>query len=255
VIRVVVPARHDSSRLPGKVLLPLAGKPMLQWVCERARTARRVAAVWVATDDARIAQAARGFGAEVVLTAATHTSGTDRIAEAAWSLKWAVEDIVVNLQADEPLMPPALIDQVSELLEAHAEAAIATLASPIASLEEFLDPNAVKVVTDLAGRALYFSRAPVPWDRDGAAAGPASQRSFAGARRHIGLYAYRVGALRRFAALAPSALEMREKLEQLRALENGLEIRVATAVEAPGQDVNTPEDLERARAQLQAARV
>jgi 3-deoxy-manno-octulosonate cytidylyltransferase (CMP-KDO synthetase) len=254
VIRVVVPARHDSTRLPGKVLLPLAGKPMLQWVCERALAARHVASVWVATDDARIAQVGRAFGAEVVLTAASHSSGTDRIAEVAWSLKWPVEDIVVNLQADEPLMPPALIDQVSELLEAHPAAAIATLAAPITSLEEFLDPNAVKVVADAGGRALYFSRAPVPWDRDGVSAGAGKQRSFAGARRHIGLYAYRVGALRQFAALAPGVLEMREKLEQLRALENGMEIRVASAVEPAGQDVNTPEDLARARAQLEGAR-
>ena len=252
MFRVVIPARYDSTRLPGKVLVPLAGKPMLQWVCERAR-ASRADEVLVATDDERIASAARAFGARVVMTAATHASGTDRIAEVAWLERWAVENIVVNLQGDEPLMPPALIDQVGELLETHPQAAMATLASPVASLEELLDPNAVKVVTDRRGRALYFSRAPIPWDRDGATAGLASQRSFAGAHRHIGLYGYRVGALQRIAALAPSPLELRERLEQLRALENGFEILVASAAERPGLDVNTAVDLERVRAQLELA--
>ena len=252
MFRVVIPARYDSTRLPGKVLLPLAGKPMLQWVCERARGSR-AEEVWIATDDERIAAVARGFGAAVVMTSAAHASGTDRIAEAAWLLRWAAEDVVVNLQADEPLMPPALIDQVNELLVRHPHAAIATLATPIASLEEFLDPNAVKVVTNRDGRALYFSRAPVPWDRDGAPAGLASQRSFGAASRHIGLYAYRVGALREIAALAPSPLELRERLEQLRALESGFEIRVASAAERPGPDVNTLEDLERVRTRLEEA--
>jgi 3-deoxy-manno-octulosonate cytidylyltransferase (CMP-KDO synthetase) len=252
VFRVVIPARYDSTRLPGKVLLPLGGKPMLQWVCERARGSR-ADEVWVATDDERIAVVARGFGAAVIMTSPAHASGTDRIAEAAWLLRWAAEDVVVNLQADEPLMPPGLIDQVNELLAQHPQAAIATLATPIASLEEFLDTNAVKVVTDPDERALYFSRAPVPWDRDGAPAGLASQRSFGGARRHIGLYAYRVGALRELAALAPSPLEKQERLEQLRALENGFEIRVASAAERPGPDVNTPEDLVRVRMGLVGA--
>ncbi len=252
MLRAVIPARHDSSRLHGKVLLPLAGKPMLQWVWERAR-ASRADEVLVATDDARVARAAEGFGAEVVMTAAAHASGTDRIAEVAWLRRWPDDDRVVNVQADEPLMPPALIDQVSDLLEERPWAHIATLASPIASLEALLDPNVVKVVTGREGRALYFSRAPIPWDRDGAPSGPASQRSFASARRHIGLYAYRVGALRRLAALAPGPLEQREKLEQLRALENDLAIVVGDAAEQPGQDVNTAEDLERARALLEAA--
>lgn len=252
VLRAVIPARHDSARLPGKVLLPLAGKPMLQWAWERAR-ASRADEVIVATDDARVARAAERFGAQVVLTAATHASGTDRIAEVAWLRHWPDGDLVVNLQADEPMMPPSLIDQVGALLEAEPWADIATLASPIASLEEMLDPNAVKVVAGGRGRALYFSRAPIPWDRDGAPAGMASQRSFASARRHVGLYAYRVGALRRLAALAPSALEQRERLEQLRALENGLSIVVGDAAERPGQDVNTPQDLERARALLEGA--
>ncbi len=251
MFRVVVPARYESTRLPGKVLLPLAGKPMLQWVCERAH-ASRAAEVLIATDDARIAREADLFGAQVVMTAPAHPSGTDRIAEVAWQRRWADEDIVVNLQADEPLMPPALIDQVSGLLEASAWAAIATLASAAATLEELLDPSVVKVVVDARGRALYFSRAPIPWDRDGAPAGLASQRSFAGARRHIGLYAYRVGALKQLAALAPTPLEQRERLEQLRALENGIAIAVAEAAERPGQDVNTAQDLERVRTLLEA---
>jgi len=250
VLRAVIPARYDSSRLPGKVLLPLGGKPLLQWAWESAR-ASRADEVLVATDDARVARVAARFGAEVVMTAVAHASGTDRIAETAWQRRWPDEDRVINLQADEPFMPPALIDQVSHLLESHPWASIATLASPIASLEEMLDPNVVKVVTGSEGRALYFSRAPIPWDRDGAPAGLASQRSFAGARRHIGLYAYRVGALRRLASLAPSALEQREKLEQLRALERDLAIVVGDAAERPGQDVNTAQDLDRARAFLE----
>ncbi|HTT00800.1 MAG TPA: 3-deoxy-manno-octulosonate cytidylyltransferase [Steroidobacteraceae bacterium] len=249
--RVVIPARYASTRLPGKVLLPIAGRPMLHWVCERAR-ASTADEVIVAADDERIAAAARACGVQVVMTSTGHGSGTDRIAEVAWLRGWAAEDIVVNLQADEPLMPPVLIDQVCELLEAHAHAAIATLASPVGSLHEFLDPHVVKVVADRRERALYFSRAPIPWDRDGASADLATQRSFAGARRHLGLYAYRVGALQRLAALAPSPHELREKLEQLRALENGFEIVVANSREPPGADVNTSKDLERVRALLEA---
>jgi 3-deoxy-manno-octulosonate cytidylyltransferase (CMP-KDO synthetase) len=250
VFRVVVPARHDSARLPGKVLVRIAGKTMLQWVCERAR-ASRAEEVLIATDDERIARAAGQLGAQAVMTSIAHPSGTDRIAEVAWLRQWKDEDIVVNLQADEPLMPPALIDQASELLVRHSWALIATLASPLASLTELIDPGVVKVVTDGRNQALYFSRAPIPWDRDGAPSGLASQRSFAGARRHIGLYAYRVAALKQLASLAPSPLEQREKLEQLRALENGLPIVVADAREPPGQDVNTAQDLEVVRALLE----
>jgi len=251
VFRVVIPARHGSTRLPGKVLLPLAGKPMLQWVCECAGKSR-AAQVLVATDDERIEEAARAFGAEVVMTASCHDSGSDRIAEVAWREGWADDALVLNLQADEPLMPPALIDQLGSLLDDHPGAGVATLATPLASVEELLDPSVVKVVSDRRGHALYFSRAPIPWDRDGAPAGLASQRSMAGALRHLGLYAYRVGALRHLASLAPSPLEQRERLEQLRALENGVAIVVALAAEAAGPDVNTPEDLERVRSLLEA---
>jgi 3-deoxy-manno-octulosonate cytidylyltransferase (CMP-KDO synthetase) len=251
VFRVVVPARYGSTRLPGKVLIPLHGKPMLQWVFERAR-ACRAEEVLIASDDARIARVARRFGAEVVETAVSHASATDRIAEVAWRRGWRDDDIVVNLQADEPLMPPALIEQAAELLEGDPSAGMATLASPIGSLAEFLDPNVVKVVADASGRALYFSRAPIPWDRDAAPAGLASQQSFSGALRHLGIYAYRVETLRSIAATTPSPLERMEKLEQLRALEIGCAIRVASAREPPGPDVNTPEDLERVLALLPA---
>ena len=251
--RVVIPARYGSVRLPGKPLLPLAGKPMIQWVYERARRsgAQRVV---VATDDGRIASAVRQIGGEAALTAATHASGTDRIAELAHREAWDGADIVVNLQGDEPLMPPALIDQVAALLAAHASADIATLCVPLDSVAALLDPHVVKVVLDGQQRALYFSRAPIPWARDGAAESLDTQTSCAGAQRHLGLYAYRVAALLRLAALPPSPLEQIEKLEQLRALENGMEIRVARASAPPGADVNTDQDLSVVAALLLAGR-
>jgi 3-deoxy-manno-octulosonate cytidylyltransferase (CMP-KDO synthetase) len=201
--------------------------------------------VLIATDDERIVHAARSFGATALLTARTHASGTDRIAEVARVRGWDAADIVVNVQGDEPLLPAALVRQVAELLVAQPHADIATLATPIESLEELLDPNAAKVVSDAEGMALYFSRAPIPWNRDGAPAGLARQTAYGGARRHRGLYAYRVAALRRMAQLPRGALEEREQLEQLRALEHGLSICVGEAREQPGPDVNTLEDLER----------
>jgi len=241
--RVVIPARYDSSRLPGKALLPLAGKPMLQWVHERARQSR-AAEVIIATDDERIAGAARGFSADVAMTARTHLSGTDRIAEVAAARGWNDGDIVVNVQGDEPLIPPVVIDQVAQLLAAHARADMATLAARLEQAADFNDPNVVKVACDGTGRALYFSRAPIPWNRD--TPGTLTPASL----RHIGIYAYRVGALRRLAGMPPSRLEQIEKLEQLRALENGLEIRVELAKERPLADVNTAADLERAERAL-----
>jgi 3-deoxy-manno-octulosonate cytidylyltransferase (CMP-KDO synthetase) len=250
MFRVVIPARYASTRLPGKALLSIGGKPMIQWVYERAM-ASHAYEVLIATDDLLIVSAAHSFGAATVMTAHTHESGTDRIAEVARLRGWAGSDIVVNVQGDEPVIPPALIDQVAALLVAHPSAQIATLATPITSLAEFMDPNAVKVVTDTEGRALYFSRAPIPWERDGAPAGVVSQQSFAGARRHVGIYGYRVSGLLRMASLRRTALEQHEKLEQLRALENGLEIRVADSVEQPGPDVNTAIDLERVTSLLE----
>jgi 3-deoxy-manno-octulosonate cytidylyltransferase (CMP-KDO synthetase) len=241
--RVVIPARFDSSRLPGKALLPLAGKPMLQWVFERARDSR-AAEVIIATDDDRISTAALGFGAEVAMTSRTHISGTDRIAEVGATRRWADDDIVVNVQGDEPLIPPAVINQVADLLAANPRADIATLAAKIESAADLAEPNTVKVACDATGRALYFSRAPIPFNRDAPATlTPATLR-------HVGIYAYRVAALRRLAGLPASRLEQIEKLEQLRALENGMEIRVALAVERPLADVNTAADLERAERAL-----
>ena len=219
---------------------------MVQWVYERA-CASGAAEVLIATDDDLIISAAHSFGAPAEMTARVHASGTDRIAEVARAHGWADAEIIVNVQGDEPLMPVALIRQVGQLLESHADADIATLATPVESLDEFLDPNAVKVVTHLSGRALYFRRAPIPWHRDGAA-GAGSQRDYSGARRHIGIYAYRVRALRRLAQLPVSPLEAAEKLEQLRALEHGLGIQVGEALERPGPDVNTLADLERVSA-------
>jgi len=242
VYRVVIPARYGPSRLTGKPLTRVAAKPTIQWVYERAQRSR-ASEVVIATDDERIAAAAREFGAPVVMTAITHLSGTDRIAEVAHLQRWEDEAIVVNVQGDEPLMPPELIEQAAALLEQHADADIGTLASRIVALKAFLDPNVVKVVTDGNQRALYFSRAPIPWNREGAAAGIASQKSYSGARRHIGIYAYRVSALRRLASLPPTTLEQLEKLEQLRALENGFDIRVADSTVLPGPDVNTAEDI------------
>ncbi len=244
VFRVVIPARFASTRFPGKALAQIDGRPMLEWVYRRAM-ACGAAGVVIATDDERIAAVARGFGADVALTAVEHRSGTDRIAEVARQRGWAGQSIVVNLQGDEPAMPVALLAQVAELLAAHASAAVATLAAPVGSAEEFLDPNVVKVVADPTGRALYFSRAPVPWSRDSAAGGLASQVAWPLARRHLGLYAYRVDALLRLASLPLAELEDIEKLEQLRALVNGMEIRVADACAPAGVDVNTPQDLQR----------
>jgi 3-deoxy-manno-octulosonate cytidylyltransferase (CMP-KDO synthetase) len=250
MFRVVIPARFDSARLPGKVLLPIGGRPMLHWVCERAR-ASGAEQVVVATDDERVRGCAEQAGVECVMTASTHLSGTDRIAEAARTLRWAPADVVVNLQADEPLMPPALLGQVARLLQDHADADIATLAAPVTSQAEFLDPNAVKVVLAEDGQALLFSRAPIPWDGDGAIDNLPGPESYQGALRHIGLYAYRVRSLFRLSQLPPAALELREKLEQLRALANGMQIRVGIAALRPGVDVNTPADLERIRALLE----
>jgi 3-deoxy-manno-octulosonate cytidylyltransferase (CMP-KDO synthetase) len=246
--RVVIPARYDSTRLPGKVLLPLAGKPMLQWVYERAR-ASAAREVLIATDDERIVSAVRRFGAQAVLTAPTHPSGTDRIAEVAQLRGWPGSDIVVNVQGDEPLLPARLIEQVAREL-AGAPADIATLATPIDSVEELLDPNVVKVVCDAQGMALYFSRAPIPWERDAAAPTSPHPQQYRGGRRHRGLYAYRVAALTHLAQLKPTPLELSEKLEQLRALEHGMRIRVGDAAERPGPDVNTLADLERVAALL-----
>jgi 3-deoxy-manno-octulosonate cytidylyltransferase (CMP-KDO synthetase) len=247
---VVIPARLASTRLPGKPLLDIGGKAMIQRVVEQA-AASGADEVLVATDDVRIAQAVADPrhrpGPIAVMTDARLPSGTDRVAAVALQRGWDDATVVVNVQGDEPFVPPQLIDQVAALLDRDATAAIATLATPVETLQEFLDPNVVKVVVAADGAALYFSRAPVPWSRDGAAAGLTSQRHFVGALRHVGLYAYRVGALRRMTAMPPSALEQREKLEQLRVLEAGLRIVVGVCAVTPGPGVDTEHDLQRAR--------
>jgi 3-deoxy-manno-octulosonate cytidylyltransferase (CMP-KDO synthetase) len=244
VFRVVIPARHGSTRLSGKPLALLAGEPMILHV-HRIALRSGAAEVIVATDDEQIRAACAAAGAVVEMTSAAHASGTDRIAEIAARRGWADEEIVVNVQGDEPLLPHSLIAQAASLLAANPAAAIATLATPIATDAEYLDPNVVKVVARADGMALYFSRAPIPWDRDGATPVPASRERHRGARRHIGLYAYRVSALRALAAAPATGLELRERLEQLRALSIGLSIAVADAAEAPGPGVDTPEDLAR----------
>lgn len=245
--RIVIPARYASTRLPGKPLVLLAGKPLIAWVHARASDCA-AAEVIVATDDARIREVAESFGATVEMTAVEHASGTDRIAEVAQRRGWGERDIVVNLQGDEPAMPAALIEQVAGLLATRPTADIATLATPIEQRDEYFDPNAVKVVTDLDGRALYFSRAPIPWFRDQLELQSAELAAIV--RRHIGIYAYRVGALRRLANLPTTPLEQIEKLEQLRALAHGMHIQVGEATRRPGPDVNTAEDLARAAVAL-----
>ncbi len=231
--------------MPGKPLALIAGRPLLQWVWERA-VASGAASVVVATDDARVRTSAAGFGADCVMTEARHHSGTDRVAEVARTRAWGADAIVVNLQGDEPLIDPRLITSVATALADRPEFDIATAVSPIQSLAEFRDPNCVKALRAEDGRALYFSRAAVPWPRDALAAGEPA--SFDGAWRHIGIYGFRVHSLLRFAAWAPTPLERIEKLEQLRALERGMSIYLVELAAAPPAGVDTPADLERVRA-------
>jgi 3-deoxy-manno-octulosonate cytidylyltransferase (CMP-KDO synthetase) len=247
--KVVIPARYASTRLPGKPLLEIQGKPMVQWVVDAACQSK-ADEVRVATDDVRIQQVVcnpRGGESLAILTSAEHRSGTDRIAEVAMRLNWPADTVVVNVQGDEPQMPPQLINQVAELLIAQPQAQLATLSTPITTLEEFLNPNVVKVIRAENGQALYFSRAPIPWHRDSAPAGLASQQQFTGAQRHLGVYAYRVGALLQLTQLAPSSLELAESLEQLRALQFGMHIAIATALMQPGMGIDTAQDIERIR--------
>jgi 3-deoxy-manno-octulosonate cytidylyltransferase (CMP-KDO synthetase) len=247
MFHVVIPARFAAARLPGKPLLPIGGRPLIQWVWDCAR-ASGAESVIIATDDVRIFESARGFGADCLMTSAQHASGTDRIAEVVRARGFAADDTVVNLQGDEPMMPPATVSEVAEALDARPDVDISTAVTPIQSLTEFLDPSCVKALRARDGQALYFSRAPVPWPRDGVAAGRPAR--FAGAWRHIGIYAYRVRSLLQFAAWPPTPLEETEKLEQLRALEHGMRIHLLALAEAPPAGVDTPEDLERVRACL-----
>lgn len=237
---VVIPARHASSRLPGKPLLDIAGRPMVWHVCQRAfeSSAHRVV---VATDDPRIADAVCAFEGEVCMTGSHHRSGTDRIAEVAGLMGWDDDEVVVNLQGDEPLMPPELLDRVAQALHDHPAASVATLGVPMQA-EEVFNSNAVKVVTDRHGMALYFSRAPIPWKRGVFEEGRGSPE---GMYRHLGLYAYRVGFLRRYVEWEPAPIEQQEALEQLRVLWQGERIAVATVREAPPAGVDTEEDYRR----------
>lgn len=248
---VVIPARYASTRLPGKPLQDIAGKPMVQHVWEQAKksSAERVV---VATDDARIVEACQAFGAEVILTRVDHNSGTDRLAEVATHLGLAADAIVVNVQGDEPLIPPVIIDQVAANLARNPQAAIATLAEPIDAVQALFNPNVVKVVADQNGLALTFSRAPLPWARDAFAQDKDTLPSGIPYRRHIGIYAYRAGFLHDFVSWGPCWLEEGESLEQLRALWHGVRIHVADALEAPPTGVDTAEDLERVRRLLGA---
>lgn len=247
---VVIPARYASTRLPGKPLQAIAGKPMVRHVWEQAcrSGAQRVV---IATDDHRILEACTGFGADVLLTRTEHNSGTDRLAEVAQKLGMAADEIVVNVQGDEPLIPPSVINQVASNLALHPEAAIATLAEPLEDVESLFNPNVVKVLSDMHGLALTFSRAPLPWARDEFARDKAILPSAVPYRRHIGIYAYRAGFLADFVAWGPCWLESTECLEQLRALWHGKRIHVADAIEAPPAGVDTPEDLDRVRLLLE----
>ncbi|MBV1842960.1 3-deoxy-manno-octulosonate cytidylyltransferase [Photobacterium ganghwense] len=241
---VIIPARYQSSRLPGKPLADIAGKPMIQWVYEQANKAGADQVI-VATDDDRIAEAVRGFGGEVCMTRPDHESGTERLAEVVEQYGLADDHIVVNVQGDEPLIPETIIRQVAVNLE-QSKAPMATLAVEIDHADEVFNPNAVKVVTDKDGYALYFSRASIPWDRDNFAKRP--QEIHHNLMRHIGIYAYRAGFIKTYIEWEPSALEKIEALEQLRVLWYGEKIHVDVAIDVPPAGVDTPEDLDKVRA-------
>ncbi|GAA5523530.1 3-deoxy-manno-octulosonate cytidylyltransferase [Microbulbifer aestuariivivens] len=243
---VVIPARFGSSRLPGKPLADIAGKPMIQHVYERAGESS-AARVVVATDDMRVAEAVRGFGGEVCMTSAEHASGTDRLQEVASNLGLSEERIIVNVQGDEPLIPAAVIDQVAGNLARNHAAGVATLAEPIESLDDFLNPNIVKVVASESGLARYFSRAPIPWPRDAFAFEQRALPEGLHPRRHIGIYAYRVALLNRFVGWPMAPLERFESLEQLRFLFHDEQIHVADAREQVPGGVDTEADLTRMR--------
>ena len=246
---IIIPARYASTRLAGKPLIDIGGKPMIQHVWEQASRSGAERVI-IATDDPRIEDAAKAFGADVCMTSAGHATGTDRLQEVVSHLQLPDDHIVVNVQGDEPLIPPAVIDQVATNLGNCPVAAVATLSHPITDTDELFDPNAVKVISDGQGLALYFSRAPIPWNRDGFAydAGHSTLPSALSYQRHLGIYAYRVGLLNRFVTWSEAPLEQVEKLEQLRVLWNGERIHVTEACEVPPAGVDTEADLARVRA-------
>ena len=249
--RVVIPARYASSRLPGKPLADIAGRPMVLRVLDRALEAGAESVV-VATDDDRVRAVVEAAGHPALMTSPDHQSGTERLVEVVETLGWPDETLVVNVQGDEPLIDPALVRDAARQLLLHADAVMATLAHPIHDHADFVNPNVVKVVADEAGYAVYFSRAPIPWPRDAFAAQQPMPHEL-GALRHIGLYAYRAGFLRTYAGLAASPLERYEMLEQLRVLWHGHRISLGLAAAAPGPGVDTPDDLARVRAWFEAA--
>ncbi len=236
---VIIPARYASTRLPGKALLEIAGKPLIRWVydCARKSSAQRII---VATDDERIKKTVERFGGEAYLTRSGHQSGSDRIAELSDRLDLPDNGVVVNVQGDEPRMPGVLIDQVARILLEDDAAIVSTACHRIHSMEELIDPSVVKVVRDKKGRAMYFSRSPIPWSRGGNA-------EDAHAYRHIGIYGFRASFLGKFTTWPMSKLEKTEQLEQLRILENGVTIHVCEASVSPGPGIDTPEHLERFR--------
>ena len=242
--KIVIPARYESSRLPGKPLADIHGKPMIQRVYEAAVAAGSDDVV-IATDNSLIAMAAAEFGAAVCMTAKEHMSGTDRLCEVVEKFGWADDTIVVNLQGDEPLIPASIIRQVAENLEHNQDAGCATLYTGLGR-EDAADPNIVKLVTDSNDFALYFSRSVIPYIRDPADPAVAELRY----KRHIGMYAYRAGLLRQYRTMEPVEVEFAEKLEQLRLLWHGVRIHAAQAVSVPGHGVDTPEDLDRVRAAI-----
>jgi 3-deoxy-manno-octulosonate cytidylyltransferase (CMP-KDO synthetase) len=241
---VLIPARLASSRLPRKVLADIGGVPMIVRVAQRAARSR-AARVVVAADDDQIVAACSAHGVAAVLTSKEHASGSDRLAEASTALALADDEIVVNVQGDEPLIEPGLIDACAGALADRADCVMSTAAHAIASDADFANPNVVKVVLDATGRALYFSRAPIPWPRE--TGGAMQHASEAAPLRHVGIYAYRAGFLRAFARLPASPLEQIERLEQLRVLWHGERIAVHVSALAPGIGVDTPDDLERVR--------
>jgi len=252
----VVPARHASTRLPGKPLADIAGKPMVVRVLERA-AASGAAGVWAAVDHAAVETAVRAFGFDSVMTSPDCASGTDRLAEVADTLGWTDESVVVNVQGDEPLIDPAVIRVTAQTLYDHPTASMATVCHSISDPAEIFNPNVVKVVTDQAGFALYFSRAPIPWARDAwAGASPAAPQGKLPAglavHRHVGLYAYRVGFLKSYPGLTRPAIEVAESLEQLRALWHGHRIAVINIGAPMPPGVDTPDDLERVRRYFQS---
>lgn len=239
---VIIPARHAATRLPGKPLRDIVGKTLVQRVYEQA-TRSEAKRVLVATDDQRIESAVRQFGGEVLMTRSDHASGTDRLAEVVVQLGVDDEEIIVNVQGDEPLIPASVIDQVAANLAAHPEAGVATLCEPVLDLATLRDPNVVKVVSDVAGRALYFSRATIPWARDHFATEAQGLPDTCTYRRHIGLYAYRAGLLRQFVDWPAADLERTEALEQLRFMYQGVVIHVDDALEPVPPGVDTEADL------------